>query len=401
MLALLKKRNYALLWSGSLLSQIGTYMLMAALPYFVYQTAHSVTASGLTFVSEALPSVLCNTIGGVYADRLPRKAVLAAGNGVRGLLLLPLLAVHAPSTLWIVYVTGFLSSALAAFAGPFGNAALPHIVSSAELPAANGGFSLATNAAVLLGSPLGGIVLQRFGLAPVVAVDVVSFVAPTVSILLIDVPLQDQRTQESAGGAARPGVLREWLLGWAYARTTPLLVRLYTVAIPTFFASSVIGVVLVPFVRRVLGGSAEFYSWTLTGQALSSIAAAAVIGRVSRIVSPGRLLGASLLVLGVTAGVEVAAVAQPVTLAAAILLGFPILFVDVGLTTLLQAGTDDAYRGRVYGSYISTVALVSLTGAGLATAVTDHVGIRPVFALGGGLLAIAGLVAWRVLPREQ
>lgn len=92
------------------------------------------------------------------------------------------------------------------------------------------------------------------------------------------------------------------------------------------------------------------------------------------------------------------AVAQPVTLAAALLIGFPILFVDVGLTTLLQSGTDDAYRGRVYGSYISTVALVSLAGAAFATAVTDHIGIRPVFALGGGLLAIAGLVVWKVLP---
>lgn len=80
MLSILKQRNFALLWWGGMLSRTGTCMLYAALPYFVYVTSRSVTASGAAVISEILPSIVFNTVGGVFADRLPRKAVMALGR---------------------------------------------------------------------------------------------------------------------------------------------------------------------------------------------------------------------------------------------------------------------------------------------------------------------------------
>lgn len=103
----LRQSHYALLWTAALISGIGNFVLLAALPYFVFATSGSVLASGATFASEMAPRVVLPTIGGIFADRWKRKPVLVASDWLRGLILLPLFAVHGNSTLWIVYMTAF------------------------------------------------------------------------------------------------------------------------------------------------------------------------------------------------------------------------------------------------------------------------------------------------------
>jgi len=167
---------------------------------------------------------------------------------------------------------------------------------------------------------------------------------------------------------------------------------------PLFFGNALVGVVLVPFVRHVLGGSAEFYSWTLTLQAISDIVAGFLIARANRSVGPSRLLGLSLIALGFLAIVEVAAGSQVVTLCVSAIVGIVILFAASTLTTILQTGSGDAYRGSVSGAYVTTVALVSLLGSTFATLVTDHTGIRLVFALGGLIFIASGVMSLLILP---
>jgi len=91
MLMVLRQRNYALLWTAVLVSAIGNFVLLAALPYYVYVVSGSVLATGATFASEMVPEILFGTIGGVFADRWRRKPVIAGSDWARGLVLLPLL----------------------------------------------------------------------------------------------------------------------------------------------------------------------------------------------------------------------------------------------------------------------------------------------------------------------
>src|SRR5947209_8411182 len=103
MLGLLRRRNYALFWSAALISGMGDFVLLAALPYYVYASSNSALASAIAFVSETIPRLFFSNFGGVYADRWRRKPVMVLCDALRGVLLLPLLAVHGASTLWIVY----------------------------------------------------------------------------------------------------------------------------------------------------------------------------------------------------------------------------------------------------------------------------------------------------------
>jgi len=399
MLSVLRYRNYFLLWIGGLVSEIGTYMLRAALPYYVYATSHSVTASGIALISEIVPGVLLNTVGGVYADRLPRKRFMAAGNGVRGVLLLPLIVVHGTSTLWIVYVTGFLSAAVAAFVGPFGNAALPHVVPPKDLAAANATFSVATNVAIIVGAPIGGLLLQHVGLTDIVLINCLSFLVPTIAISQITIPLEDVNRHDGTA-VARGSPLSEWMQGWVYVRRTPWLLALFVAAMVVFFGNGMVSVVMVPFIKRVIHGSPSFYSLTLAVSAASGIGAGLVMGWIGRLATPVWSVSLGLFGFGLTDVCVALAASRIAMLVASVSIGLLGLVIVANLTTIVQAGTVDSYRGRVSGAYTSAIGATSLCGATLATVVTDSIGIRVMFAVGGCIFMLGALITlFAVVPR--
>jgi MFS family permease len=398
MIAVLRQRNYALLWSAALLSGVGNFMLVAALPYFVYSTSGSVLASAAIFASEMAPMVVMPAIGGIFADRWKRKSVLVASDWVRGLILLPLLAVHGTSTLWIVYVVAFEGAVVGNFAGPFGSAAIPHVVGPRQLPAANSAFSIAASGAALLGFPFGGLLLARVGLWAVVTVDAVSFVLSGLLVLAVRVALEERADKVTLDEAsALPRAWREWLRGVEYVRSQRWISLVFLVVLVTFLGNGMIWAVLPAFVRGQLGGSAQFYSWVLTAQGAGGIAAGFAVGWVTRRFSPGQLLAWGLFVLGLLPVVTAVAVSRPVTLLGLFLAGPPALLAVASLNTLLQSDVPDSYRGRVSGAYLTLNALASLSGSITAGVLADRVGSRFMLGMGGAIFVIAGVLAVRLL----
>src|SRR5437588_9881369 len=105
MLAVLRQRNFLLLFFESLISSTGDWVLYAALPYFVYARTGSALAAGGTWVVEIVPNILLGSVGGVLADRWDRKRTIVASEVLMGLALLPILAVPATNVLPIVYAS--------------------------------------------------------------------------------------------------------------------------------------------------------------------------------------------------------------------------------------------------------------------------------------------------------
>ena len=87
MFVLLRQRNYALLWSSQLISQIGNWALFAALPFYVFQLTGSVLATGIMFAVEVIPRILFGSVAGVFVDRWDRRWTMIGANVARGLLL--------------------------------------------------------------------------------------------------------------------------------------------------------------------------------------------------------------------------------------------------------------------------------------------------------------------------
>ena len=394
MIDVLRQRNFSLLWIAALVSGIGNFILLAALPYFVYATSGSALASGGAFISEMLPMILFPPIGGAYADRWRRKPVLAGSDVLRGLLVLPLIAVHGMPTLWIVYVSAFLGAAVGNFAGPFGSAAIPHVVREDDLGAANAAFSVGGSIAGIIGFPLGGLLLQRSGLPAVVLVDSLSFVVSGLLIAFINVPLEPVRDRSpQVGVSPLRRVQEDWTHGLAVVRSERWLLVFYVVTAFTFLGNGGLWTVLPAFVRSVLGGSPQFYSWVLTAQSIGGVAASISIGWVLKRSSTARTLAIALLAFGLLDGLVALAASRPATLLAFFLAGPPALFGIAALNTILQAESRPDYRGRVFGLYLMINALASVAGSLLAGALADSFGSRAVLGGEGLVVFIGGLVA--------
>ena len=118
MLSVLRRRDFALLWFGGLISLTGDPVLRAALPFFVYEQTRSTVATAGMIVASLAPHVLLSSFAGVFVDRWDRKRILVSSSLLQAAVVTSLLVVAAEGWLWVVYAVAVVQAAIAAFAGP-------------------------------------------------------------------------------------------------------------------------------------------------------------------------------------------------------------------------------------------------------------------------------------------
>ena len=75
-LAPFKYRNFTQLWLGGLISMIGNWILIAALPFHVYAITGSALASSGVVIAYIVPVVIFGSIAGVFVDRWDNKKTM-------------------------------------------------------------------------------------------------------------------------------------------------------------------------------------------------------------------------------------------------------------------------------------------------------------------------------------
>ena len=164
MLAILRQRNFALLWLGGLISFVGDWVLFIALPVYVYDLTGSALATGGMFIAQTAPRLLFGSIAGVFADRWDRKRTMIVANVLSAAALLLLLPVHSIADLWLVYLAAFLQASITLFFQPAESALVPTLVGEEQLVYANALTALNWELTRLIAPPLGGLVMALFAL---------------------------------------------------------------------------------------------------------------------------------------------------------------------------------------------------------------------------------------------
>ncbi len=404
MLAVLRVRNFALLWGAGAVSLLGDWVLLIALPFYVYNRTGSALATGAMFMAQTVPRILLGSVAGVFVDRWDRQRTMVVADLSRAALLLLLLLARSPDWLWIVYPVAALQAAIGQFFLPAQSATVPRLVDEEQLVAANALTSLSMNLTRLVGPALGGALLGLVGLPAVVLLDAASFLISGLLLALIAVP----PTAGAADGAgvtpvppAAAGwatVWREWREGLRLVGRDRLLSALFVVFSTVMIAEGLFAVLLVPFVKEVLGGDAPQLGWLMSAQAVGGLAGGLLIGRLGGRVAPVRLIALS----GVLDGLLLLAIVNLRSYAAGLVLialaGIPVTAFFVGTQSLLMGGVADQYRGRVFGALGTTTAVMTLVGMGLARALGDRAGIVPTLSGAGALYALAGALALVLLP---
>jgi MFS family permease len=203
---------------------LGSQAAEVALLVQAKQLTGSPLVVGTLGLAELVPLVVFGLYGGVLADRFDRRALMRwcePGLALCGVLLL-LNALLPHPLLWPLYVVAALMMAFASLQRPAFEAATPRIVPRSQLTAAAAILSLSTNASVLLGSSLGGVLAVAPGPWLVYALDAAGF---AVSFFLLSwgvpalppVAALDRDSQDQGPSGSSGPLLREILVGLRYA----------------------------------------------------------------------------------------------------------------------------------------------------------------------------------------
>ncbi|TMF78888.1 MAG: MFS transporter [Chloroflexi bacterium] len=152
MFSLLRRRDFALVWTASLISATGDWVLFIGLPIYVFQLTGSTLATSAMFVAELVPQIAFGSVAGVFVDRWDRKRTMVAANLILTFAILPLAFVRSADDVWIVYFVAFTESLVARFLRPAEGAMLPRLVDQRDLVAANALGSFASNTSRLGGA---------------------------------------------------------------------------------------------------------------------------------------------------------------------------------------------------------------------------------------------------------
>src|SRR5215213_2403943 len=127
----LQERNFRNLWIGRTASTIGDSLAFVALAFGVIGRGGSGTDLGLVIAAYSLPSVIFLLVGGVWADRLPRRAVMIAADLVRAGAQLTLAAavLTGNASVPLFMLMAFVSGASTAFFQPASTGLVPEAVS--------------------------------------------------------------------------------------------------------------------------------------------------------------------------------------------------------------------------------------------------------------------------------
>jgi MFS family permease len=412
--ALLRRRDFGLLWAGGLISETGDWFLLVGLPIWVLQLTGSSLVTATVFLVGLLPGLVVGPLAGVLVDRWDRRRTLVAVSLAQAAFLLPLLAVDGRGDLWIIYAVMAVEASLGQLNDPARNALVPSLVEEGDLVGANALIGLNSNLARLAGSPLGGVLVEVAGLPGLVIGDAASFLLGAALIALVGSPRRvavDPAVSSPIPGpapvpAARQGVAGEWLDGLRVTLGNRELRWGLVVNGLAAVAQGIFTVLFVVFVTRELGGDGADVGLLRGVQAIGGLLGGVLVVGMARRLRAGRLLGTSLLVFAL---IDLAIWNGPLLTTAIwfylglfVAAGIPGIGVLTGLTALVQEHTGDAYLGRVFATYLGSFNGLMAVGMLLAGLLGDTVGVVTVLNGQAALYLLAGVVAVATLgPRRQ
>lgn len=205
--------DYMLLWSGQMVSNVGTQVSTLAFPLLILALTNSPAQAGFAGALRALPYVIFSLPAGALIDRWDRKRVMILCDTGRALSMasIPVALVLGHLAILQLYLVSLIEGTLFVFFNIAEAACLPRVVPREQLPAATAQNMATDGITVLLGPSLGGALYTAGRLLPFVA-DAVSYVVSVISLFFIKTKFQKERV------AARRNLwveIREGL-GWLW-----------------------------------------------------------------------------------------------------------------------------------------------------------------------------------------
>ena len=377
-LRVLINRNFALLWSGQTISQLGdsifaiTLVLWIATQIARTQPWAPLAVSGVLLATIA-PEFLVSPIAGVLADRWNRRRIMLAMDATRTVLIA--LLVLATGRISLPFLPGgqlplagqfaaiygivFFASVCSQFFTPALFAFIATTVQEPERARASGLRQASASMAGLVGPALAAALFFGVGLEWALLLNALSFAVSFLAILAIRVP-RDPDAEAPHPQPQQESVVHDFVAGLRFYFGNRILMTLLVTTVLTLLAFGSLNTLDVFFVTQNLHAAPGFYAILISAQGLGLLIGAIVATAFARRIGDARVLGLSLLVWGVTIVIYARLTDIAPALALMSLTGFLLSTAQVAETPLLMHATPQEFLGRV-----SSVLVPALSGSEL------------------------------------
>jgi MFS family permease len=384
------------LWSGELVSQVGSQITLVALFVQVYSITHSSAAVGLIGIMQLLPMALVTVLLGPLIDRHDRRVLLLIAHVglIASSAILVAGAYAGDPPLALLYSAAALNAGCLSLSMPTRAAMTPNLVGE-ELyaPAFALNWTMQSTAAIV-GPALGGVIVARIGYTWAYGIDLATyFVAIATVVLLHSHPPRGVDPESADRG------FTAILNGLRFLKGKPVLQS-------TFYVDIVAMVFGMPRVLFPVLAATQFHQGAeAVGWLFAAVAAGALIGSLSSgWVRHVRRCGLAILVSVAVWGAAITAFGLAgdrlwIAMLMLAVAGGADVISAVFRTTVQQLVTPDALRGRLASFNVFVVAggprVGDLEGGVVASVFTPTVSV-----VSGGLLCLAGVAAIATLvPR--
>lgn len=292
-------KDFTLVVIGQIISLFGNAAIRFALPLYLLNRTGSSALYGMVTACAFVPMILLSPVGGLIADRVNKRKVMASLDfSTAGLVLLSMMLMSCMNLGFVVTVTLMILYGIAGAYQPTVQASIPVLVEKEHLTGANAVINIINSLASLLGPVLGGILYSAYGLPPVLAACVVCFVLSAAMELFIKIPYQKQEKDGSILLIAR----RDMKESIRFIRESKPIISKGLVVICgiNLFLSAMIVVALPYLITEVLPFTAAQAN-ELYGYAQGAMAAGGIMGGISAGILAKRMKvnkAGNLLVLG-------------------------------------------------------------------------------------------------------
>jgi MFS family permease len=280
-------RDFRIFWFAQLISLSGTWMHSTAQSWLVYLLTKSPLYLGAIATISSLPILFFTLIGGMVADRYPKRDILIVTQAVSIIpaFFIAILIDIDMITIWYIGIAAFIIGLVNAFDVPARHAFIGELVGKADITNAIALNSVAFNGARIVGPVIAVFIISIAGLQTCFYLNAASFIPVILALLTIKA--------KGTGRLEQVGFLSDLIAGWGFiVREKAILFIMLMIAVFSLFGIPYL--TLLPILAGdILDVGAHGFSTLLACAGLGSLVAALIIAYRKEIDKKSKFLSLS------------------------------------------------------------------------------------------------------------
>jgi|SRR5579875_631535 MFS family permease len=375
------------LFSANIISYIGDYLMLIAIPWFVLQTTGSVAKTGITAFFSTLPAIVSAFFGSALVDRLGYKYASVVSDITSGVsvALIPLLYSTLGLAFWQLLVLVFFAGLLQAPGATARGSMIPDLVARTKIPLerANAASDGIRRVSGFIGAPLAGVLIAFTGTSNLLWLDGFSFIC---SALLVGLFVTKIPAVSQSKGARQ--YVADLLEGLRFIRQAPVILAIVlTVMITNMLDEAHFAVIYPDYVRHFFG-SAIVLGVLVAAFGGAAFAGTVIFGTIGHRLPRRLVFGVCFVVIGLRFWIMALVPPLAILIATNIICGLAAGPLNPIIYTVEQERVPQQMRARVFGTMNAGAYLATPLGAFVGGYLVQWIGLQAALIALGACYAV-------------